>query len=57
MSEPFGSIRFGWFDCKLDTGLVLSDTEARTMFNGADTNGDKLLDFTEFYVLLSGTAS
>jgi len=27
------------------------------MFNGADTNGDKLLDFTEFYVLLSGTRS
>jgi len=35
-------------------GLVIPDDEARVMFDGADSNNDKLLDFNEFYVLMSG---
>jgi len=33
---------------------VIPDDEARVMFDGADLNNDKLLDFNEFYVLLTG---
>jgi len=36
-------------------GLVIPDGEARAMFDGADSNNDKHLDFNEFYVLMSGT--